>query len=258
MKQRNEGFAALTSASHILLQTRFFHIETMSNANKDAEEGNAIAVEQAAARRAPAQDTSQKGPGLVVTAVLIFALAIAALIVGNLALQNSNEVEDDLDELRDKVIVICDEETTLVNEFTFPPIHVPAPTHAIFVPAWDYQDPTWFGTVGNRVIHHKDPMYAVGDKEFATPIGFLSGEEVIIKPITTPDDYPVLHIYFTGQFAGKSGDVVFGGLFESTGVPSQLPILGGTGNWEDFSGFVEGFFDTSTFQFSAKLYQTCA
>ena len=42
-----------------------------------------------------------------------------------------------------------------------------------------------------------------------------------------------------------------------TGTTSQLPILGGTGYWEDFSGFVESQFNLMTSQLSAKVYQRC-
>lgn len=229
----------------------------MSNTKSDAEGGIPTAEETTPSST---HDTSlsKHGPLLALLA-LVFALGIVGTAVGSVALSKANDVDSDLDQLSDEVI--CNGEPTLVQGFTFPPIFMQAPT-MVYVPAWDYMDPSWFGIAGNRILYHMDPMYAEDDSTFSDPIGFLSGEETIIKtlPACEPNATcapPVLHSYSTLQFNDKQGHVVYGGIMESSGVANKVPILGGTGDWKDFSGFLEGRFDPDAFQFSAKIYQSC-
>lgn len=224
---------------------------------KDAEEG--IPMEQAAAAPTSNKDSTatlmKKGP-LFVLLALIFAMAAAAVAVGSVALSKVNGVDSDLNQLMlDKA---CDgEELQLVQAVIFPPIQ-PDPPRFMFVPPFD--DPSWFGVVGNRLIYNKDLMYEIGTTNFtsAPSIGTLSGECVVIKPLTDPNDPPTFHCYMTYQLDNVDGEAFVGGL-NDVGGTAKMPILGGWGSyWQSFSGYLESEFDPVTTQVTLKMYQTCS
>ena len=199
-------------------------------------------------------DAPKKTPIVLPLFGLVFCLATAAIVVGSLALSKVNELDTTLDQLSSTV---CNEPTLVPGaSVTFPPL-MPNPPYLSFVPA--FQDPSWFGVPGNRLVYSNDPMFPDGTTDFTAEaaIGTVSGELTVLKPLTNPNDPPMFNAFLTFRLDDTEGEAVVGGI-NDVGGETHLPILGGTGEWENFSGYLKSEFDPVRTQVSLKMYQTCS
>lgn len=211
------------------------------------------------------QENVVKKSHLLTGVFLLTILGAAALAVGCVALVKAKDVEKDLDNLGTLPPQSQQEdcgEPVLQASYVVSSVFLPSST-LIFVPAWDYADLLWFGAVGNRLVYNAKPVYLEGAEDVTTadPVGTLSGDCMVTNSVQDLADIPgqvLTHCYLTAKFDGMDGTVAFGGIHEFNGNEYENAFYGGTGDWENFRGYLMAQFDPDSGVFSAKLYQTCA